>query len=103
MPLRLLAAAARRAGEAAAPLPADRGHPQALPRHGATTMHLFALHQGIRYRIEELGAGVWRWSFTTPTGALRSGRVIGERLWAAAVACRAIEIWQQTHRAHKAA
>ncbi|MEN3385701.1 MAG: hypothetical protein V7608_5745 [Hyphomicrobiales bacterium] len=66
-------------------------------------MSVYALHQGIRYRIEELGAGVWRWSFTTPTGTLRSGRVIGERLWAAAVACRAIEVWQQTHRAHRAA
>jgi len=38
------------------------------------TMHVQAFHQGIRYRVEELGVGVWRWSFTTPTGnvALRA-------------------------------
>jgi hypothetical protein len=58
-------------------------------------MNVYALHQGIQYHVEELATGVWRWSFTTPTGKLRTGRVIGERLWAAAVACRAIEVWQQ--------
>ncbi|MEN3383540.1 MAG: hypothetical protein V7608_3584 [Hyphomicrobiales bacterium] len=60
-------------------------------------MNVSALHQGVQYHIEELGTGVWRWSFRTPAGRLRSGRVIGERLWAAAVACRAIEVWQQMH------
>jgi hypothetical protein len=66
-------------------------------------MNVYALHQGIQYHVEELGTGVWRWSFTTPTGTLRTGRVIGERLWAAAVACRAIEVWRQMHAGHKAA
>jgi hypothetical protein len=66
-------------------------------------MHAYALHQDIRYHVEELGNGVWRWSFTTPTGNLRTGRVIGEKLWAAAVACRAIEIWRQRHPECKAA
>jgi hypothetical protein len=60
-------------------------------------MNVSALHQGVQYHIEEIGTGVWRWSFRTPAGRLRSGRVIGERLWAAAVACRAIEVWQQMH------
>jgi hypothetical protein len=60
-------------------------------------MNVYAKHQGIQYYVEELATGVWRWSFRTTGGSVRSGRVIGERIWAAAVACRAIEIWRQTH------
>ena len=41
-----------------------------------------------------IGNGVWRWSFHPSGGRPRSGRVVGDRLWAVAEACRAIEIWR---------
>ena len=63
-----------------------------LAKENAMTVH--ASHQGIRYCVEEIATGVWRWSFNTQTGR-RTGRVVGERIWAAAVACRSIELWKQ--------
>ena len=57
-------------------------------------MAVYASHQGTRYCVEEIATGVWRWSFHTGTGR-RTGRVVGERIWAAAVASRAIEVWNQ--------
>jgi hypothetical protein len=59
-------------------------------------MVIHGSHDGIRYRIEEVGNGAWRWSFHPSGGRPRSGRVVGDRLWAAAEACRAIEIWHQS-------
>ena len=66
-------------------------------------MNVYALHEGIQYHIEEVAKEQWRWSFQPPAGRRHSGRVAGERLWAAAVACRAIEVWRETHPASKAA
>jgi hypothetical protein len=66
-------------------------------------MNVHAIHEGIRYHVEEIAKGEWHWWFQPPVGKRRGGRVAGERLWAAAVACRAIEVWQETNRSSKAA
>jgi len=63
-------------------------------------MTVYALHQGIRYEISELRSGEWQWSFRPPTGALRTGRVIGSRDWAITVVQRAIEVWYLMNREH---
>jgi hypothetical protein len=46
-----------------------------------------------QYQAEEVRAGEWQWSFQPPTGARRTGRVVGEPQWAMTVARRAIEVW----------
>jgi hypothetical protein len=56
-------------------------------------MTVHASHQGIQYQLEEVRNGEWRWSFTPPAGARRTGPVRGEYQFALTVVQRAIEVW----------
>jgi hypothetical protein len=56
-------------------------------------MAAFGSHRGIQYELTEVRSGEWRWSFRPPTGATRTGRVIGDQAWARTVVRRAIEVW----------
>jgi hypothetical protein len=61
-------------------------------------MSVHATHQGIQYELVEVRSGEWRWSFTPPTGARRSGRVSGDPKYAVIVAQRAIDVWHMMTR-----
>lgn len=62
---------------------------------------MHASHQGIQYTIEEIEKGEWRWSFTPPTGASRSGRLRGEFQFAVTVVQRGIEVWHLMNRSEQ--
>jgi hypothetical protein len=61
-------------------------------------MTVHASHQGIQYTIEEVQKGEWRWSFTPPTGARRTGRLRGEYRYALIVVQRGIDVWHLMNR-----
>lgn len=61
-------------------------------------MSVHALHKGIQYRLEEVAAGEWRWSFTPPEGKERTGRVRGEYPFALTVVRRGIDVWHLMNR-----
>ena len=56
-------------------------------------MSVYGSYRGISYELVETSPGAWTWSFAPPTGAPRSGRVVGEQPWAFVVVQRAIEVW----------
>ena len=62
-------------------------------------MTVHAVHQGIQYELEEVGAGEWRWAFDPPVGGRRTERVIGEAEWAIVAVRRAIEAWHEINGA----
>jgi hypothetical protein len=66
-------------------------------------MTVHASHQGIQYQLEEIRDGEWRWSFTPPTGARRTGRVVGGSEWAVTVVQRAIDVWHMMNRPRQTA
>jgi hypothetical protein len=61
-------------------------------------MSVYASYQDIQYELEEVRSGEWRWSFTPPTGARRTGRVLGEYGFVLSVVQRAIEVWHLMNR-----
>jgi hypothetical protein len=61
-------------------------------------MTVHASHQGIQYQLEEVRNGEWRWSFAPPTGARRTGRVVGRPEWAITVVHRAIDVWHMMNK-----
>jgi hypothetical protein len=66
-------------------------------------MSVHSSHQGIQYELEEYRNGQWRWSFTPPSGARRSGRVNGEYQFALAVVQRAIDVWHLMNKPQQTA
>jgi hypothetical protein len=61
-------------------------------------MSVHATYQDIQHELAEIRKGEWRWSFTPPTGAPRTGRVVGEYMFAVGVVRRAIEVWHLMNR-----
>jgi hypothetical protein len=62
---------------------------------------VYASHEGISFELVEIRPGEWRWAFSPPAGARRSGRVHGEQQWAFTVVRRAIEVWHLMNRTER--
>jgi len=62
-----------------------------LRRTPPETVH--ARYRGIQFTLVETAAGRCRWSFVSPEGRHRDGRVNGDMRWATTVVRRGIDVW----------